>query len=50
MTSMPVTEESVVSLLSLPMYPELTNREVERVIEEVLNWTANRAVLSQRAV
>ena len=49
-TSMPVTEESVVSLLSLPMYPELTNREVERVIEEVLNWTANRAVLSQRAV
>jgi dTDP-4-amino-4,6-dideoxygalactose transaminase len=49
-TSLPVTEESVVSLLSLPMYPELTNREVERVIEEVLNWTANRAALRQRAV
>jgi hypothetical protein len=32
------------------MYPELTNQEVERVIEEVLNFTANREALSQRAV
>jgi dTDP-4-amino-4,6-dideoxygalactose transaminase len=48
--SLPTTESSVVSLLSLPMYPELTNREVERVIEEVLNWTANRGALSQQTV
>ncbi len=48
--SLPTTERSVVSLLSLPMYPELTNREVERVIEEVLNWTANRGALSQQTV
>ena len=32
------------------MYPELTDEEVERVIEEVLSWTANREALSQRAV
>jgi len=49
-TSLPVTEKSAASVLSLPMYPELTNKEVERVIEEVLNWTANREALSQRAV
>jgi dTDP-4-amino-4,6-dideoxygalactose transaminase len=49
-TALPVTERSVVSLLSLPMYPELSNQEVERVIEEVLNWTANRGVLSQQTV
>ena len=49
-TSLPVTEESAASMLSLPMYPELTNTEVERVIEGVLNWTASREVLSQRAV
>src|SRR4029077_4053705 len=36
-TSLPVTEESAASVLSLPMYPELTDKEVERVIEEVLN-------------
>jgi dTDP-4-amino-4,6-dideoxygalactose transaminase len=49
-TSLPVTEKSAASVLSLPMYPELTNDEAERVIDEVLNWTANREALSQSAV
>jgi dTDP-4-amino-4,6-dideoxygalactose transaminase len=49
-TSLPVTEKSAASVLSLPMYPELTPDEVERVIEEVLNWSANRATLSPAAV
>jgi len=49
-TSLPITEKSAASVLSLPMYPELTNAEVERVIEEILNWTANREALSQQAV
>jgi dTDP-4-amino-4,6-dideoxygalactose transaminase len=49
-SSLPVTERSVSSLLSLPMYPELTNQEIERVIEEVLDWTANRESLSQQTV
>ena len=49
-TSLPVTEKSAASVLSLPMYPELTDEEVGRVIEEVLSWTANREALSQRAV
>ena len=49
-TSLPITEKSAASVLSLPMYPELTNAEVERVIEEILNWTANREALSQKAV
>jgi len=49
-TSLPVTEKSAASVLSLPMYPELTDEEVERVIEDVLSWTANREALSQRAV
>ena len=39
-TALPVTEESAASVLSLPMYPELTDQEVTRVIEEVLSWTA----------
>jgi len=43
-----VTEESAASVLSLPMYPELTNQEVARVIEEVLNWAANREALSRK--
>src|SRR5882672_969607 len=46
--SLPVTEKSAASVLSLPMYPELTNREVERVIAEVLNWAAAREALSHR--
>jgi dTDP-4-amino-4,6-dideoxygalactose transaminase len=49
-TSLPVTEKSAASVLSLPIYPELTHDEVERVIEEVLNWTASRAALSPSAV
>jgi hypothetical protein len=32
------------------MYPELTNDEVGRVIEEVMNWTASREALSRQAV
>ncbi|MGB2889113.1 MAG: DegT/DnrJ/EryC1/StrS family aminotransferase [Candidatus Acidiferrales bacterium] len=47
--SLPVTEESAASVLSLPMYPELTDHEVERVVQEVLNWTANRQALSKGA-
>jgi len=46
-TALPVTEKSAASVLSLPMYPELTDKEVERVIEEVLNWAATREALSQ---
>jgi dTDP-4-amino-4,6-dideoxygalactose transaminase len=49
-TALPVTERSAASVLSLPMYPELTDQEVERVIEEVLNFAANREALSQQAV
>ena len=48
MGALPVTEESAASVLSLPMYPELTNQEVERVIGEVLNWSANREALSRK--
>ena len=45
--SLPVTEKSAASVLSLPMYPELTNQEVGRVIEEVSNWAASREALGQ---
>ena len=48
--SLPVTEESAASVLSLPMYPELTNEEVGRVTEEVMNWVASREALSHQAV
>ena len=48
--ALPVTEKSAASVLSLPMYPELTNQEVERVIEEVMNWAASREALSRQAV
>jgi len=47
--SLPVTENSAASVLSLPMYPELTQEEVERVVREVVNWTANRQTLSKVA-
>ena len=46
-STLPVTEKSAASVLSLPMYPELTDQEVERVIEEILNWAAKREALSQ---
>ena len=49
-TSLPATENSAASVLSLPMYPELADEEVEHVIEELLTWAANREALSQRAV
>jgi dTDP-4-amino-4,6-dideoxygalactose transaminase len=49
-SSLPATEKSAASVLSLPMFPELTSKEVERVIEEVLNWSVNREALRQRAV
>lgn len=45
--ALPVTEKSAASVLSLPMYPELANQEVERVIEEVLKfaeWGADTLV------
>ncbi|MGA9797665.1 MAG: DegT/DnrJ/EryC1/StrS family aminotransferase [Terriglobales bacterium] len=45
-----VAEKSAASVLSLPMYPELTDQEVERVIEEVLHWSGSRAALSRQAV
>jgi dTDP-4-amino-4,6-dideoxygalactose transaminase len=48
--ALPVTEKSAASVLSLPMYPELTDQEVERVIEEVLHWSGSRQVLSRQAV
>jgi dTDP-4-amino-4,6-dideoxygalactose transaminase len=48
--ALPVTEESAASVLSLPMYPELTNEEVGRVIEEIMQWAANREALSRQAV
>ena len=40
--TLPVTEKSAASVLSLPMYPELTDQEVQRVIGEVLSWTRNQ--------
>ena len=45
--ALPVTERSAASVLSLPMYPELTDQEVNRVIEEIQNWSANRGTLKQ---
>jgi len=44
---LPVTEESAARVLSLPMYPELTNQEVERVKEEILSWSTTRQALSR---
>ena len=46
---MRVTEESAARVLSLPMYPELTNQEVERVTEEILSWSTARQALSKHA-
>jgi UDP-N-acetyl-3-dehydro-alpha-D-glucosamine 3-aminotranferase len=36
------TEKSAASVLSLPMYPELTDQEVDHVSAEVLHWAENR--------
>ena len=46
---LPVTEKSAARVLSLPMYPELTNQEVEQVKEDILNWSSTPQVLSQHA-
>ncbi len=48
--SLAVTEKSAASVLSLPMYPELTDEEAERVVEGIMNWSASRQVLSKAAV
>jgi dTDP-4-amino-4,6-dideoxygalactose transaminase len=48
--SLPITEKSAASVLSLPMYPELTDEEAGRVVEEIQNWTASRQLLSEEAV
>jgi len=48
--SLPVTEKSAARVLSLPMYPELTNQEVERVKEEILSWSTTHQALSGHAV
>jgi dTDP-4-amino-4,6-dideoxygalactose transaminase len=34
-TDLSVTERTVKEILSLPIYPELTQREVEKIIEAV---------------
>jgi dTDP-4-amino-4,6-dideoxygalactose transaminase len=46
---LPVTEKSAASVLSLPMYPELTNQEVEQVTEEILSWSSSHYALRQHA-
>lgn len=48
-TPLPVTESSAASVLSLPMYPELTRQEVERVAGEILNWCALRKPIAASA-
>ena len=44
--ALPVTEKSAASVLSLPMYPELTEQEVRRVVEEILAWETGQKQLS----
>lgn len=46
---LPVTEKSAARVLSLPMYPELTNQEVDQVKEDILNWSSTPQALSQHA-
>jgi len=46
---LPVAEKSAASVISLPMYPELTRNEIERVAEEILNWSASRWPLAAGA-
>jgi len=43
--ALPVTEKSAASVLSLPMYPELTEQEVRRVVEEILTWETDQKQL-----
>jgi dTDP-4-amino-4,6-dideoxygalactose transaminase len=42
--SLEVTERSAASVLSLPMYPELTQSEVRYVAEAIQSWTADKAL------
>jgi len=46
---LPVAERSAASVISLPMYPELTRNEIERVAQEILNWSASRWPLAAGA-
>jgi dTDP-4-amino-4,6-dideoxygalactose transaminase len=39
--SQAVTEKSAASVLSLPMYPELTRDEIDAVCRETLAWCAS---------
>ena len=36
--SMPVTEEAAVTVLSLPMYPELSHSDVDIVCDAIVEW------------
>jgi dTDP-4-amino-4,6-dideoxygalactose transaminase len=42
------TERSAARVLSLPMYPELTDEEVKRVIEATVAWDKTRAGKAQK--
>jgi dTDP-4-amino-4,6-dideoxygalactose transaminase len=43
--SLKTTEHSAASVLSLPMYPELTRSEVRHVAEAIQSWTANKTAV-----
>ncbi len=43
------TERSAAQVLSLPMYPELTDAEVKRVIDAVVAWDKAHGAKSQKA-
>lgn len=47
--ALPVTEKSAATVLSLPMYPELTEREAEYVAQEILSWVRSRQPVGQAA-
>ncbi len=49
LSPLPVSERSAATVLSLPMYPELTHAEVERVAEEVLAWSTSAQRLAAGA-
>jgi dTDP-4-amino-4,6-dideoxygalactose transaminase len=39
----PVTEKAAAEIVSLPMFPQLTEEQQSRVVEEILNFTSNPA-------
>lgn len=47
--ALPHTERSAAQVLSLPMYPELTEEETQYVAEAILSWTAKSKVVAQTA-